>query len=216
MSKGYNIQFEKPYRDLGFEGNYNRSRLFLQPTMRTLMNVIESPFFVLSIQEVEIACLERVTPGIKSFDLVFVFKNYERPVMRIESIDQKDQEGVKNWLDKMNILFFEVVQNLVWKNVLATIQKDIQGFIEDGGWATVLGDSDGEDESGNEFPEDESEFKPDGDVDDDDYSGDDDGEDDDEDDYDDDDEEEEDVIDFDKLSEENSDEDSEEESEKPK
>jgi nucleosome binding factor SPN SPT16 subunit len=29
----------------------------------------------------------------------------------------------------MNILFFEVAQNLVWKNVLSTIQKDIEGFV---------------------------------------------------------------------------------------
>lgn len=83
------------------------------------MSVVETPFFILTISEVEIACFERVMPGIKSFDLVFVFKNYEKPVLRIESIDIKDLEGVKNWLDKvlkfifflwnkMNILFFEV------------------------------------------------------------------------------------------------------------
>lgn len=46
----------------------------------------------------------------------------------------------------MNIVFFEVAQNLVWKNVLATIQKDIAGFVEDGGWSTVLGESDEEGE----------------------------------------------------------------------
>lgn len=60
----------------------------------------------------------------------------------------------------MNILFFEVGQNLVWKNVLATIQKDIQGFVEDGGWGTVLGESD-EEEAEDEDPEaGDSEFSP--------------------------------------------------------
>jgi nucleosome binding factor SPN SPT16 subunit len=44
----------------------------------------------------------------------------------------------------MNILFFEVGQNLVWKNVLQTITKDLDGFLADGGWGTVLGESDGE------------------------------------------------------------------------
>jgi len=29
MGADYKIQFEKPYRDLGFEGNWNRARLFL-------------------------------------------------------------------------------------------------------------------------------------------------------------------------------------------
>jgi nucleosome binding factor SPN SPT16 subunit len=65
------------------------------------MNVIETPFFILTLNEVEIACFERVMPGIKSFDLVFVFKNYDRQVLRVESIDMKDLEGVKNWLDKV-------------------------------------------------------------------------------------------------------------------
>ena len=91
------------------------------------MNIVESPFFILTVNEVEICCFERIIPGIKSFDLVFVFKNYERPVLRVESIDMKDLEEVKNLLDRviilniydqMNLLFFEVGQNLVWKNVL--------------------------------------------------------------------------------------------------
>ena len=59
-AKDYNVVFDKPYRDLGFEGNWNRARMFLQPTLSTLMNVIEAPFFILTINEVEIACFERV------------------------------------------------------------------------------------------------------------------------------------------------------------
>lgn len=29
LGESYNISYEKPYRDLGFEGNWNRARLFL-------------------------------------------------------------------------------------------------------------------------------------------------------------------------------------------
>lgn len=61
----------------------------------------------------------------------------------------------------MNILFFEVGQNLVWKNVLATIQKDISGFVEDGGWGTVLGESDEEGQEDEEAEAGDSEFSPD-------------------------------------------------------
>lgn len=121
QSGDYKIVFEKPQRALGFEGNWNRARLFLQPTPNTLMHVIETSPFILTLSEVEICCFERIIPGIKSFDLVFVFKNYDRPVLRIESIDIKDLEEVKNWLDRMNLLYFEVAQNLVWKNVLGQI-----------------------------------------------------------------------------------------------
>lgn len=60
VGKDYRVLFEKPYRDLGFEGNWNRARIFFQPTLSTLMSVVETPFFVLTISEVEIACFERV------------------------------------------------------------------------------------------------------------------------------------------------------------
>lgn len=59
-AKDFNVNFERPYREIGFEANYNRARIFLQPTLNTLMNVIEAPFFILTLSEVEIACFERV------------------------------------------------------------------------------------------------------------------------------------------------------------
>ncbi|CAD8115753.1 unnamed protein product [Paramecium sonneborni] len=208
LGADYKISFEKPFRDLGFEGNWNRARLFLQPTRDTLMNVVESPFFILTLNEVEICCFERIIPGIKSFDLVFVFKNYDKPVLRIESIDIKDLEGVKNWLDRMNLLFFEVGQNLVWKNVLAQIQKDIPGFVQDGGWTNILAESEEEGDEEDDPEEGDSEFSPDqsgddGEDDDSDFTeddGDDDGDDDDEDD-----EELSDVLDLNNISEQDED-----------
>lgn len=60
----------------------------------------------------------------------------------------------------MNILFFEVGQNLIWKNVLGTIQKDVAGFVEDGGWGTVLGESDDEEAVEGIEEEEDSEFTP--------------------------------------------------------
>jgi len=45
--------------------------------------------------------------------------------------------------------------------VLATIQKDITGFVEDGGWGTVLGESDEEGVEEDEAEAGDSEFSPD-------------------------------------------------------
>lgn len=74
----------------------------------------------------------------------------------------------------MNIIYFEVAQNLVWKNVLQTILKDLPGFIEDGGWATVLGGSDeeNEDEDLLDGEKEDSEFTPGGSESDEDFSDD--------------------------------------------
>lgn len=57
------IKFEVPYYKLGFFGSPIRSTVLLQPTQNTLMNIIESPFFIMSLEEVELACFERMIVG---------------------------------------------------------------------------------------------------------------------------------------------------------
>ena len=54
------LEFDIPYRDLGFYGVPHRSSVFLQPTVHCLVNLTETPFFVLSLDDLEIAYFERV------------------------------------------------------------------------------------------------------------------------------------------------------------
>lgn len=42
----HSISFEQPYRDLGFYGTPNRSQVFLIPTIKCIINLIEIPFFI--------------------------------------------------------------------------------------------------------------------------------------------------------------------------
>jgi len=106
------------------------------------MNIIENPFFVVTLDEVEIACFERMLNGLKNFDLVFVYKDYHQPVTRITAIPKQHLDSMKGWLDKMNIIFFESTRNFMWSNILKTINESVRGFIEDGGWNILLGDDD--------------------------------------------------------------------------
>jgi nucleosome binding factor SPN SPT16 subunit len=46
----------------------------------------------MNLKEVEIACFERMISGLKNFDLVFVFKDYDRPVQRITAIPIEHSE----------------------------------------------------------------------------------------------------------------------------
>ncbi len=50
-------------------------------------------------------------------------------------------DGIKSWLDKMDILFFESTKNFAWATLLTEIRKDIPAFVEDGGWNIILNDS---------------------------------------------------------------------------
>jgi nucleosome binding factor SPN SPT16 subunit len=54
------LEFDIPYRELGFYGVPHRSSVLLQPTVHCLVNLTETPFFVLSLDDLEIAYFERV------------------------------------------------------------------------------------------------------------------------------------------------------------
>jgi len=73
----------------------------------------------MTIGEVELACFERMLSGLKNFDLAFVYKDYEKPVTRITAIPIEHVENIKDWLDKMDIIFFETTKNFAWGNIMA-------------------------------------------------------------------------------------------------
>lgn len=54
------FQFDSPYQDLSFYGVPHRSSVLLSPTVHALVNLTEPPFFVITLDEVEIAYFERV------------------------------------------------------------------------------------------------------------------------------------------------------------
>ncbi len=58
---GDQIEFDKPYRELSFQGAPFKSNVYLYPTVHCLVNLSETPFFVLSLDEVEVAQFERVS-----------------------------------------------------------------------------------------------------------------------------------------------------------
>eukprot|EP01016_Furgasonia_blochmanni_P014892 TRINITY_DN1794_c0_g1_i3.p1 TRINITY_DN1794_c0_g1~~TRINITY_DN1794_c0_g1_i3.p1 ORF type:complete len:584 (-),score=203.87 TRINITY_DN1794_c0_g1_i3:211-1962(-) len=152
------VQFDIPYRELGFYGSPNRSNVLLLPTVNCLVNLTDTPFFILSLDEVEIVHFERVQYGLKNFDLTFVFKDYSRQVVRVNAIPVEYIEQIKNWLDKIDLIFSESRINIHWTNVMNTIKKDPQAFVEDGGW-NFLQESENEgEERDDSLGEDDSAF----------------------------------------------------------
>lgn len=66
--------------------------------------------------------------------MVFVYKDFTT-FKRINSIPMESLETIKNWLDKVSIVFSEGPMPLNWQAVLAQIREDIGGFISEGGWS---------------------------------------------------------------------------------
>ena len=77
--------------------------VFVSPA--AICELIEWPFFVVSLNDIEIVNLERVIFGIKSFDLALVFKDFTRPVMRIDSVPVGSLDKIKEWLNSINIKY---------------------------------------------------------------------------------------------------------------
>jgi len=139
------LEFDIPYRDLGFEGVPHRSSVLLQPTVHCLVHLTEQPFFVLSLDEIEIAYFERVQFQLKNFDLVFVLKDYAKPVIHINSIAVDFLETIKEWLDSADLKYYEGTQTLNWNRIMATIREDpVKFHTEDGGWSFLNPESDDE------------------------------------------------------------------------
>lgn len=94
--------------------------------------------------------------GLKNFDLVFVFKDFHRPPVHVNTIPVESLEAVKDWLDSVDIAFTEGPLNLNWTTIMKTVVSDPYGFFADGGWSFLAAESDSE---GDEDDEEESAFE---------------------------------------------------------
>ncbi|NXH42348.1 SP16H protein, partial [Dicaeum eximium] len=92
------LEFEVPFRELGFNGAPYRSTCLLQPTSSALVNCTEWPPFVVTLDEVELIHFERVQFHLKNFDLVIVYKDYARKVTMINAIPVASLDPIKEWL----------------------------------------------------------------------------------------------------------------------
>ncbi|CAJ2502394.1 Uu.00g097880.m01.CDS01 [Anthostomella pinea] len=161
--KNENVEVDMPLRDLGFHGVPFRSNVYIQPTTDCLIQVTEPPFMVVTLEDIEIAHLERVQFGLKNFDLVFVFKDFTRPPFHVNTIPVESLEDVKEWLDSSDIAYSEGPLNLNWPTIIKTVTADTHQFFADGGWSFLQNDSDDEDgdesEEESAFEMDESELE---------------------------------------------------------
>ncbi|XP_049849854.1 FACT complex subunit SPT16-like isoform X2 [Schistocerca gregaria] len=158
---GNTIEFERPYRDLGFYGVYGRENVFLMPTMNCLISLIQIPFFILPLDEVEVVFFERVHFSIRNIDITFVLKDYYKPPIHLSTINRESLHMIKRWLDSCNTKYYSSKANLNWKSFMERIRRDCLGFWEDGGWDTYER-QDESDESDSKEDEEEEDFEPSG------------------------------------------------------
>merc|ERR1719277_1786159 len=152
------LEFDSPFRDLGFNGVPHRETCLLQPTSSCLVNLTTWPPFVTTLEEVELCHFERVSFSMKNFDMVFIFKDYSKKIAMVTAIPMTMLDHVKEWLNSCDIKYTEGVQSLNWGKIMKTIVDDPDGFFESGGWNFLDPESGDEDEDDDEDSEDD-EFK---------------------------------------------------------
>jgi nucleosome binding factor SPN SPT16 subunit len=157
-NSGDDFAVDIPFRELGFNGVPFRSNVLMQPTTDCLVQLTEPPFTVITLDEIEIAHLERVQFGLKNFDMVFVFKDFSRPPVHVNTIPVESLDAVKDWLDSVNVPFSEGPLNLNWGMIMKTVTADPHQFFMDGGWSFLSQDSDDEGDQ-EEEEEEESAFE---------------------------------------------------------
>jgi nucleosome binding factor SPN SPT16 subunit len=141
-----NLAVDVPFVELGFQGVPARSSVMIQPTTDCLIQILEPPFLVITLSDIEIVHLERVQFGLKNFDMVVVFSDFNRAPVHINTIPVENIDGVKDWLDSVDIPFSEGPLNLNWAPIMKTVQANPYEFFHGGGWGFIADESDPEDE----------------------------------------------------------------------
>ncbi|KAJ6643723.1 FACT complex subunit spt16 [Pseudolycoriella hygida] len=155
------VEFDTPFKELGFPGAPFRSTVLLQPTSGSLVNLTEWPPFVITLEDVELVHFERVQFHLRNFDMIFVFKNYNQKVAMVNAIPMNMCDHVKEWLNSCDIRYSEGIQSLNWTKIMKTITDDPKGFFESGGWTFLDPESDGENgDAGSEESEEDDAYEP--------------------------------------------------------
>lgn len=167
---GFSLEFDIPYRDLGFIGNPHKEMVFIMPTLNCLVNLTETPFFVVDLNQVDHVHFERVTFASKAFDIVIVNKDFTKQPWRVDMIPNADKDGIQDWLTDMEISYTEGPMNLNWKQIMTTVADDDRFYMDteddeitekEAGWSflRMFGEDSGDEESSQD---EDSDFGADG------------------------------------------------------
>ncbi|KAI3903727.1 hypothetical protein MKW92_030580, partial [Papaver armeniacum] len=100
-------------------------------TPHYLIELLEAPFLVVSLREVEIIHL---AVGLEDINMTVVFKDFKRGVLEIQSIPITKLNGIREWIGIADVKYYVSTQSPKWGSLLEGITKDPRSFINAGGW----------------------------------------------------------------------------------
>jgi len=169
----YEVEFDVPYRDLGFTGNPHKEMVKILPTLNCLVNLTETPFFVVDLDHVDHVHFERITYMSKAFDMIIINKDFGKMPSRIDMIPNADKDSIQEWLTSMDITYTEGPMNLNWKSILSTAKEDDRFYMnteddeytkKEAGWEILRMFGRDDDDDDDDDDGDDSEFGDESDV----------------------------------------------------
>jgi len=133
------LKFDVPYKELEFTGVPFKGTVAIQPCTNALVSLVEWPPFVVDLGDIDIVVFERDLLSVREFDMVFVYKDYDKLPSRITMVSKKHQEKIKAWLAELEMPWYSCTLNLSWAPVMKQITSSPQTFLETGGWDAWFG-----------------------------------------------------------------------------
>jgi len=99
--------------ELMFTGCHAKANVNMFPTSTSLVSLQEAPFFVTSMEDIELIHFERVSLAVKNFDFVLVYKDFAN-FKRINSIPMENLDMIKEWINESEIVYTEGPISLNW------------------------------------------------------------------------------------------------------
>lgn len=138
------------FKKQAFQGTPNREMVTITPTENCLVNLTETPFFIIPLSDVEHVHFERVTFQTKTFDLTFIYSNVSKPPTTITLIDIKSKDRIQDWLNLIEMTYTEGPKSMTWNVVLKSIEfqsekfyhsEDEEGQSKPAGWKFLSAES---------------------------------------------------------------------------
>jgi nucleosome binding factor SPN SPT16 subunit len=170
--KGASFSVETPYAELAFSGTPHKEMVRLQPTVDSLINVTESPPFVVTLSDIEHVHLEGVMGNKKSFDMSIIMKD-KTTWHRISAINMKELGTIREWLTDIGQTCTHGSVAMRWNNILESVREipveefwaevDEAGDRKDIGWDFLNAEARVQSDDGEGEEDEESAFEVDSD-----------------------------------------------------
>ncbi|CAM39859.1 transcription factor-like protein [Leishmania braziliensis MHOM/BR/75/M2904] len=142
------IKTQLPTNQFSFDGVHARSMTTFKGNREVLWAISDTPAFTQSVQEVEVVSFERIIPGGATFDMSLILKDYNKPVITINSIPRNSLEHIKDWCLSARLYYMETTVNPNWRTTMKEIREDPDWnpWLRGEGWSVLNNETNEEDD----------------------------------------------------------------------